>query len=104
MVWREANTLSAQPPAVMLGGQSLGIENARIYIRTAGLLRIGQPGSSMGELGHKVVCEIAYRLATPEARAEIRRLINVGREHDARPMRTGVAGAGSRRSVVMIQR
>lgn len=30
-----------------------------------------------GELGHKIVCEIAYRLATPAARAEVRRLIDV---------------------------
>lgn len=30
-----------------------------------------------GELGHKIVCEIAYRLATPDARTEVRRLLAV---------------------------
>jgi hypothetical protein len=35
------------------------------------------PADAWGELGHKIVCEIAYRLATPAARSEVRRLIDV---------------------------
>jgi nuclease S1 len=35
-----------------------------------------------GEVGHKVVCEIAFRLALPETRAEIRRLIQTDTQFD----------------------
>jgi len=36
------------------------------------------PATAWGELGHKIVCEIAYRLAAPDARTEIQRLIGTG--------------------------
>jgi hypothetical protein len=35
-----------------------------------------------GDEGHKVVCEIAFRLAAPETRAEIRRLIRSDSQFD----------------------
>jgi hypothetical protein len=40
------------------------------------------PAVAWGDLGHKIVCEIAYRLAVPEARAEIRRLVRNDTEFD----------------------
>jgi hypothetical protein len=38
--------------------------------------------AAWGETGHKVVCEIASRLALPEARAEIRRPMKGDERHD----------------------
>jgi hypothetical protein len=32
-----------------------------------------------GDLGHKIVCEVAFRVAAPDTRSEIRKLI----QHDA---------------------
>ncbi len=47
-----------------------------VLLASLGLVLV-QPSEARawGELGHKIVCEIAYRLATPAARAEVRRLI-----------------------------
>jgi hypothetical protein len=38
--------------------------------------------SAWGDTGHRIVCEIAFRLAAPETRAEIRRLIQTDSEFD----------------------
>ena len=35
-----------------------------------------------GDTGHRVVCEIAFRISAPEIRAEIRRLIQMDSEFD----------------------
>jgi hypothetical protein len=35
-----------------------------------------------GDTGHKIVCDLAFRLAAPETRAEIRRLIKMDTEFD----------------------
>jgi hypothetical protein len=40
------------------------------------------PAAAWGDLGHRIVCEIAFRLAQPEVRAEIRRLIQQDRQFD----------------------
>jgi hypothetical protein len=46
------------------------------------LLGFSSQAAAWGELGHKIVCEIAYRQAGPEARAEIRRLIGEDPEYN----------------------
>jgi hypothetical protein len=38
--------------------------------------------TAWSDTGHKTVCEIAFRLAQPEVRAEIRRLMNGDRQYD----------------------
>ncbi|MEY9230994.1 hypothetical protein ABIF68_010318 [Bradyrhizobium japonicum] len=38
--------------------------------------------AAWGDAGHKVVCEIAFRLAQPEVRAEIRRLMKGDEQYD----------------------
>ena len=38
--------------------------------------------AAWGDEGHKIVCEIAYRLATPDTRATIRKLISSDQEYD----------------------
>ena len=35
-----------------------------------------------GDTGHRVVCEIAFRISAPEIRAELRRLIQLDSEFD----------------------
>ena len=35
-----------------------------------------------GDTGHKIVCDLAFRLAAPDTRAEIRRLIRLDGEFD----------------------
>lgn len=40
------------------------------------------PAAAWGDLGHRIVCEIAFRLAQPEVRAEIRRLIQQDQQFD----------------------
>jgi hypothetical protein len=49
-----------------------------VLLGSLGLVPV-QPSEARawGDLGHKIVCEIAYRLATPAARTEIRRLIDL---------------------------
>jgi hypothetical protein len=45
---------------------------------------IGQPRTALawGDTGHKIVCDLAFRLAAPQTRAEIRRLIGLDRKFD----------------------
>ena len=37
-----------------------------------------RPAAAWGDEGHKVICEIAFRLVQPSTRAEIQRLIKYG--------------------------
>ncbi|HYN00750.1 MAG TPA: S1/P1 nuclease [Aestuariivirgaceae bacterium] len=46
------------------------------------LLAISSPAAAGGDHGHRIVCEIAFRLAEPETRAEIRRLLREDPKHD----------------------
>src|SRR5262249_45708744 len=45
---------------------------------------IAQPRAALawGDTGHKIVCDLAFRLAAPQTRAEIRRLIKLDSEFD----------------------
>ncbi len=47
----------------------------RVALAIVALLTLSGNAWSWGDHGHKVVCEIAFRLATPNTRARIRRLI-----------------------------
>lgn len=47
----------------------------RILIAVLFLISTPTVASAWGDTGHKIVCEIAFRLALPEVRAEIRRLM-----------------------------
>src|SRR5215212_6422260 len=47
----------------------------RVALAIVALLTLPGKAWSWGDHGHKVVCEIAFRLATPDTRARIRRLI-----------------------------
>jgi hypothetical protein len=47
----------------------------RAALAIVALLTLSGNAWSWGDHGHKVVCEIAFRLATPDTRARIRRLI-----------------------------
>jgi hypothetical protein len=40
------------------------------------------PAAAWGDQGHKIVCEVAMRVALPSTRAEIRRLIKIDSEFD----------------------
>jgi hypothetical protein len=46
------------------------------------LIAFGGHAWAWGDEGHKVVCEMAYRLAAPETRAEIRRLLQADSQFD----------------------
>jgi nuclease S1 len=41
---------------------------------------LGGEARAWGDLGHKVICEIAFRLVQPDTRTAIRRLIELDRE------------------------
>lgn len=43
----------------------------------------GSPALAWGDLGHKVICEIAYRRVSPAARAEIDKLIKADPEYSS---------------------
>jgi hypothetical protein len=48
----------------------------RVLLALVVLFPIGSEAWAWGDEGHEVICEIAFRLAQPSTRAEIRRLIS----------------------------
>ena len=53
---------------------------ARIVVVTLALISLGGEARAWGDLGHKVICEIAYRLVQPDTRAAIDRLMRLDSE------------------------
>lgn len=47
----------------------------RLLLSTYALLALCDSALAWGDLGHKVICEIAFRLVQPDTRAAVRRLI-----------------------------
>ncbi|MCA1386034.1 MULTISPECIES: S1/P1 nuclease [unclassified Bradyrhizobium] len=54
----------------------------RIPLAIIALLAFCTSASAWGDEGHKIVCEIAYRLALPDTRAAVRKLIRADTEFD----------------------
>lgn len=52
----------------------------RLSIGVVLLLSFGGPACAWGDMGHRVICEIAYRVAAPNTRAAIQRLISLDSE------------------------
>ena len=52
----------------------------RLLVSTLALLALCDIASAWGDLGHKVICEIAFRLVQPDTRAAVRRLIETDAE------------------------
>jgi hypothetical protein len=52
----------------------------RLLLSTFALLALCDSALAWGDLGHKVICEIAFRLVQPDTRAAIRRLIETDAE------------------------
>ena len=54
------------------------------YVLLVILALASQCGNALawGDEGHKIVCEIAYRLAQPDTRSAVRRLIRSDTEFD----------------------
>ena len=44
------------------------------------LVSLGGEARAWGDLGHKVICEIAFRLVQPDTRAAINQLMQLDRE------------------------
>jgi hypothetical protein len=55
---------------------------ARIALVLVSFFAMSGNAWAWGDEGHKIVCEIAMRLAVPSTRAEIRRLIKTDTEFD----------------------
>jgi hypothetical protein len=47
----------------------------RLLLPTLALLALCDHALAWGDLGHKVICEIAFRLVQPDTRAAVHRLI-----------------------------
>lgn len=65
---------------------SLMIASKRLARSAAGLLMVaanGSPALAWGDLGHKVICEIAYRRVSPAARTEIDKLMQTDPEYSS---------------------
>jgi hypothetical protein len=58
-------------PQVLLPARAVGVHGAR------------RRGARLGDLGHKVICEIAFRLVQPDTRAAITRLMQLDSEFKA---------------------
>jgi nuclease S1 len=56
-------------------GRALKDHLIRLLLSTCALLALGDDAMAWGDLGHKVICEIAFRLVQPDTRAAVRRLI-----------------------------
>jgi hypothetical protein len=52
----------------------------RLLLSTFALLALCDSALAWGDLGHKVICEIAFRLVEPDTRAGVRRLIETDTE------------------------
>jgi hypothetical protein len=58
------------------------MESMRVAILLIGLVSLPGQALAWGDEGHQIICEIAYRLATVDARAAIRRLVRNDQEYD----------------------
>jgi len=54
----------------------------RMLFAAMAVMAFGGDAFAWGDVGHTVVCEIAFRLAAPETRAEIRQLIQTDSRYD----------------------
>jgi nuclease S1 len=54
----------------------------RLLLASAVLFGFCGHAAAWGDVGHKIVCEIAQRLAEPDTRAEIRRLVQLDSQFD----------------------
>jgi len=54
----------------------------RLSLAAIGLLAFCTSASAWGDEGHKIVCEIAFRLAQPDTRAAVRKMIRSDSEFD----------------------
>jgi hypothetical protein len=55
----------------------------RLLLSTFALLALCDSALAWGDLGHKVICEIAFQLVQPDTRAAVRRLIESDAEFRA---------------------
>jgi hypothetical protein len=55
----------------------------RIVLILVGFFAMTGDAWAWGDTGHKIVCEIAMRLAAPNTRAEVQRLIKTDAEFDS---------------------
>jgi hypothetical protein len=53
-----------------------------VFVAAAAIVACCGNAHAWGDTGHKIVCDLAFRLAAPDTRAEIRRLIRLDREFD----------------------
>jgi len=82
---------ACEEDAVTGGAISLRLEKQRMdlmraismsSLTIAALFALCGNAFAWGDTGHKVVCDLAFRLAAPDTRAEIRRLIRLDSEFD----------------------
>src|SRR5512138_1691758 len=55
----------------------MGLRTVATLLVTLGLLANALPAHAWGDLGHKIICEIAYQELNDKARAEVDRLIGL---------------------------